>query len=365
MTKAMSGNPHATRTELADLHLCNNYRHLLMALASIAASDKLATVVYLEDDIALQPDLRRRLEVACPQARILCTRDQDQIKAFARLPHFLPSIVRRNISLGGRFGLTRPQHWHPDLLLGQRFAIGYLYHSGFFMSKVVAGQCAKVVLRESGLNNYITLRVPFGKSLLRLAVGLHPFRQVWGEEPWVDVVEVSRPEALPDSLQSKARKLTFESLMRALPPETATRIAAAFLDDGQRFDPPARSALVLTQPLDRIGLCSIDEQKAIYSDIITRLQRAEYTVYVKPHPLDQLTDFSGVRLMPGSFPAEAIPFVTNGKFSLAIALCSASLSEETSEFAGRAVQILPLEDFNAQGVSRWPQAIDHAMKPLT
>lgn len=344
-----------------DLHLCNNYRHLLFALASIAAEDKPATVVFLEDEIRLSPDLRRRLAGACPQARFLFTRDQDEIAAFARLPAALPAILRRNLTFGGPLGLRRPHNWQPPFLAGQRFSTGYIYHAGFFLSKAVAGLCSRVVLRESGLNNYVSLTVRWPKALLRLAMGLPPFSQTWGEEPWVDTLEMSNPAILPHVVRAKARKLTFEDVMDGLPPAVARGIAAAFLGRHRPPDLSPRSALLLTQPLSAINICSPAEQHRIYRSIVVRLHDAGYTVYVKPHPLDGMPELPDVCSLPGHFPIEALPYVTDEKFDLVVALCSASLSSGARPVARHSLQLLSPEIFNAQGFSRWPDLIDNAM----
>lgn len=348
-----------------DLHLCNNYRHLLIALASIAAKAKPATIIYLEDDTPLPADLRQRLAAACPQARFLFTRDQDQIRAFARLPRFLPSILRRNLTFRRPFGLQRPQTWQPPLLGGRQFATGYLYHAGFFFSKVVAGLCSRVVLRESGLNNYVSLAVPWPKALIRFLVGRPPFRQTWGEETWIDAIEVTDPGQLPAVVRAKARKLTSADVLDRLPPSVSRHIAAAFLGDHPLVKPPSRSALLLTQPLNAIKICSLAEQEAIYVGIISRLHQAGYTVYVKPHPLDLAPELPNVRLLPKTFPIEALPYLIDDKFDLALALCSAALTYGARPIARDNVQLLPQDLFNPQGFPHWSGLIDDALDSLS
>ena len=352
------------RTGKSDLHLCNNYRHLLIALASISSQGRPAVVVYLEDDLPLPADARRRLAEACPFAEFIFSRDADQTKAFARLPRALPAIVRRNLTVGGRFGLCRPRSWQPPLLKGRRFATGYLYHSGFFFSKVVAGLCQTVVLRESGLNYYVVMRVPLPKAILRFGNGLPPLRQTWGEERWIDALEVSCPQDLPEAVRDKARRLTFADVMDTLPEDTAHRISAAFLGDFHQAPHQPKSALLLTQPLSEIGICSVLEQHRIYRAIATKLETAGYAVYVKPHPRDLEARQIGVQTLPATFPVEAWPYFSDQKFHLAVALCSASLTSGARDFAERSLQLLSPEAFNACSFHLWPQLIERAMQDI-
>jgi hypothetical protein len=344
-----------------DLHLCNTYRHLLMSLATIAAAARPALVIYLEDEVAIPAPLRARLAAACPQASFLFTRDADQIAAFAFWPAALPALLRRN--LGGRLGLQRPANWQPPLLAGRRFATGYLYHSGFFLSKAVASLCQRVVLRESGLNNYTTLHVPPLKALLRLCTGLPARQQIWGEEPWIDQLEMSHPEQLPAKLRSKAQRLTFGDVMDALPAASAHRIAAAFLTEFPSLAPEGKTALLLTQPLGMAGLCSPAEKQALYADLAARLVAAGYQLYVKPHPLEQSEPallLPGARLLPAAFPVEAWPYLAAQKFDIAVALYSAALLAGGRDFAHLRLQLLPAEAFNAAGTPRWKGLIDAA-----
>lgn len=365
MFQARATGHNCEAQTLPDLHLCNNYRHLLISLASIAAQERAATVVYLEDVLPLPVDMLLRLAKACPQANIILTRDIDQIAAFARLPAALPTILRRNLTLGGRFGLQRPRNWHPPLLAGQLFATGFFYHSGFFLSKAVAGLCCRVVLRESGLNNYTSLRVSPLKALLRLGVGLPPFRQSWGEEPWVDALEMSHPEDLPAVVRHKAQRLTFADVLDVLAPATARRIAAAFLGDLPQTNLPPRSALLLTQPISEVGICGIEEQQQIYVGIAKRLKESGYTVYVKPHPLDHTLELPDVYKLPGSFPIEAWPYFSDQKFSLAVALCSSSLTFGARVFAHHNLQLLAPKNFNANSYTQWPVLIEKALAVIS
>lgn len=348
-----------------NMHLCNNYRHLLIALASILADGEPALVVYLEDDLPLPPTLRARLAMVCPQAEFLFTTDRAQMQDFARLPGFFPALLRRNLSVSPS-GLVRPIGWQPHCLAGRRFRTGYLYHSGFFFAKVSAGLCDRVVLRESGLNNYVPHAVPALKSIVRLASGLPARKQIWGEESWVDVIEVARPDDLPAAVRAKARKLTFDDVMNTLSAKAADDLGAAFLGDVPLIDSALhRSAILLTQPLDSIGLCSPDQKVALYQSIAARLHAAGYEVTVKHHPRDAGFDVVGTTQIPAAFPIEAWPYFTPQRFALAVAICSAALAGGSREFAQTAIQLLPPNRFNLQGFPQWESSIAAALRKLS
>ena len=342
-----------------DLYLCNAYRHLLVALALVIAAGRPAWVIYLEDECPLPPDLRARLARACPEARLICSKDRTQMAAFMRLPGFVPGILRRNLRPAPVWpGLIRPGRWRAPLLEGQRFATGHVFHAGFFFSKVVAGSCDRVVLRESGLNNYITLPVPRGKALLRGLSGLPARAQVWGEDRWIDRIEVSRPEDLPAPVRGKGHGFRLEDLFAALPQDRARALGTAFL--GGPLPPDAAEAkgtyptdlstggpdaLLLTQPLEDIDLCSAAEKRALYAALVTVLRAHGYRVHVKPHPRERVVPLPDTRTLPAEVPIEAWPLASAQRFDLAVALCSASLEVGTASFARRRCQLVAPDQF--------------------
>ena len=75
-------------------------------------------------------------------------------------------MIRRNVSWSGGWRPIGPSSWVPSFLANRTFEIGYVYHPGFFLSKVVAGRCDKVVMRDSGYANYVTHRVPWDQRAL-------------------------------------------------------------------------------------------------------------------------------------------------------------------------------------------------------
>lgn len=342
---------------LPDLYLCNTYRHLLMALASIAAAERAAIVVYLEDEVPVPTALRARLAAASPLTEFIFTTDAAQQKAFTRAPAWVSAVIRRNLSWhDGRF--VSPFRWRSRLLAGRRFATGYVSHAGFFFSKVVAGLCARIVLRESGLNNYTALPVTPLKAVLRSVSGFSPFRQIWGEAAWITQIEVARPQDLPLRVRAKAVQNSFAQMMQALPAAQSQALAQAFLDAPLPiFASPLPKALLLSQPLEQIGMGDVAAKQALYAELATELRRQGFQIYLKQHPREARFDLPDSLALPARFPIEAWPYCAAPRFDLAVAICSAALDMGNNDFAKRNLQLVAVADFNAPGYRVWRDAL--------
>lgn len=333
----------------SELHLCNNLRHLFFALADVLGRGVPARVIYLEDDAELSNDMKARLARVCPGVTMTFTMDAEQIALFANLPRITPEILRRNL----RLDLTRALRWALPLLQGQRFDVGYVYHPGLFTAKPVAGTCAHVVMRESGLNNYVTLAVPPFKAIIRRLAGLPAHEQIWGEEPWINAIEVTQPDRLPAAIRHKARALSFATLLARLNVAQRDMLAGVFVSKIPLLETDKRRALLLTQPLEVVGLCTRPQKIDIYTQIAAALQAEGYVVYLKHHPAEQSYALSGTTLLQMDVPIEVWPLLQLPRFDLAVALCSASLSEGPSLFADRIVQLMAANAFHPEGVSLW------------
>ncbi len=351
----------------AEIHLCDNYFHLLLAVADLAGrrstkDDRL--VLFIADRLDLDPELRRSLEQLVG-AQIVATSDRAAVEDYARLPAWMPAIVRRNASWapGGR--PTGPAHWSMPLLGNRTFDVAYVYHPGFFLSKVVAGRSARVVMRESGYANYVQHRVAPGKALARLAFGRSPIHQVWGEERWVDEIQVVRPDQLPPSVRHKGSRLAVDDVMRQLPPTTSRAIARAFWGDAPAVPPTtAPTALVLTQPIDQLGLCTTSEKEALYEEIADRLTDLGYDIVVKAHPRELQRVLTQRPHIPAAFPIEAWGWLGHRAFDLAVSLNSTSLVDESATFAHRAIQLVPPTSFYADYRRDWPGFISSSLSTV-
>lgn len=351
------------RAVAEELHLCNNYRHLLFALADILGRKAAACILYLEDEAPLSDAFKQRLHDGYPDVEMIYTTDAAQIAEFRGIP--LTGVLRRNLRFDGVRGFKTATRWHLPLLTGLRFKTGYFYHSGLFSAKPASASCDRVVLRESGLNNYVSLPVAWPKALVRLACGRSPFSQVWGEERWVDAMEVTYPQQLPLAVRAKGKALTFAQLLGRLDTDQSTALAHLFVPAPPVFEASdVRRAVLLTQPLDTIGLCTAAQKHAIYQQIVAVLHRQGYEIHVKHHPTETPYALDGCATLASKFPIELWAILGLPRFSIAVALCSASLIEGETLVAERVVQLLQSTDFNPEHLGRWRATLPEGLSAL-
>lgn len=347
-----------------ELHLCNNLRHLMFALADIVGRAANARIIYLEDDAPLLVTLKKRLRDIYPNIDIHYSTDAIQIAGFAGIP--FTGILRRNLRFDTAHFLTRATRWCLPDLDGQRFKTGFIYHSGLFTAKPASASCDHIVMRESGLNNYVAFPVPWPKTIVRALSGLRPFAQIWGEERWVDVIEVARPEQLPQPVRAKGRTLTFANLLGRLDKAQAKALGRVFVPVLPVLpDTSAPRAVLLTQPLDTVGLCSKAEKYRIYEQVIGVLSDQGYDVHVKHHPTETAYPLVDCTAFDANFPIELWATLGLPRFDLAVALCSASLMEGEALVANKVVQLIAPAAFNAAGLADWRRALPAGLAPLT
>lgn len=351
-----------------EIHVCDNYAQLLVATADLAARRDpgmpAPVLLYLEDHLGLDDHLCRELS-AVTGAEIVRASDRSEIERFARLPRWMPGIVRRNLSLD-RVG--RPivaNRWSGSSIGERSFDVAYVYHPGYFMSKVVSGRAEAVVMRDCGYAAYVRHRVPWSRKLPRLLAARSARWQTWGEEPWVDLIQVARPELLPSSVRPKAEPLTVDELLGRLDASTARQVGSAFWGDADPIvigEEP--TALLLTQPIDDLGMCSSAEKRDLYETLAERLRVRGYDVVVKPHPRESAGVLDDVPTLPPSFPIEAWVYCGHRPFDVAVSLNSAALAPTAVSFAARTVQLVPHERFYPAFRAQWNGHIEHAFSAL-
>ena len=349
-----------------EVHLCDNYAHLLLAAADLAARrdsvrQQRPLLLFIDDQLELDDRLLHALAEETG-AEIVRLSDRGAIESFARLPGCLPPMLRRNVSWASGARPITPSMWSPTALAGRRFGTGYVYHPGFFLSKVLAGHCDTVVMRDSGYANYVRHRVTWGRAVPRLLAGRSPRYQTWGEERWVDRIEVVRPEGLPPRVRHKASRLTLDQLMGSLPRDRARSLAAAFWT-GPR---PAASrhkpaALLLTQPIDQLGICTTDQKVLLYSEIADRLRSRGFEIVVKTHPRDHTPVLTCEEQIPAAFPIEGWAWLGAPPFELAVSLNSTSLSEPTAPLALQTHQLIPPDRFYRKDWAEWTNIINRSL----
>ena len=357
-----TGAPSALSNQEAGstLHVCHNYRQLLHAMIDARRTAEPATIVYLQDDLPVPENVQEPLSQHCPSARLVFVLDRDMADRFANLPNWLPAIARRNVRFPVNGGAL-PRQWRPPEFSGQHFGTGYIYHPGFFSAKMLAGLCDLVVMRESGMNNYIELSVPAFKGFLRALTGMSARRQIWGEERWIDEIEVEMPDMLPQPVRHKARKMRFADVLQSDQSGLIRDVVKLLAPSVDEIEIPHGSALMLTQPIDELGLCSTTEKQAIYGYLAEALSLRGFQVFVKNHPRERSYSLSGARNIPHGFPIEAWALVHPDSFTLAIALHSASLAQTGAEFATRKIQLFDGLAIDCVSLDDWQQLISERL----
>ncbi len=347
----------------SEVHLCDNYTHLFYAVADLLGRrpDR-PTIVYIDDAMPVGTETGERLS-SLVGADLLRVSDDGQIDSFARLPRFAPAILRRNLSWADRRPIG-PTSWEASVLADRRFATGFVYHPGFFLSKVLVGRCDRIVMRDSGYANYVKHKVPARRMLPRLLAGRSPRYQIWGEERWVDHIEVARPDQLPGRVQHKASRLSLPDLRCRITDEHARALARSFFDDATVPDIDDPSALLLTQPLEQIGICTYEEKRELYEGIASALRRSGFHVVVKAHPRELAPALEQYEQLPRAFPAEAWSWLGRPPFDLAVSLNSTSLAADDPSFARSRLQLIPPTAFYARHWTEWPTMIERALSEL-
>ena len=310
------------------IHLCITYRQLLMAICDSIKTGRHTAILFLTDYQNIDASTRNHLINTYSNIDFHFIREKKQIESFSVLPVCTPDILRRNLSFSSRLRPILPQHWTPNFLNEKRYDKGYIYHSGPFLAKVLRGMCSEIILREDGLSNYVTQPISIKKALLRACFGL-PWRgQTWGDESWIHRIEAEYPEKLPATIRNKSAPLKISTLLESINEEQRKKLSAIF-DLTQYVGLSVnKSCLILTQPIDLVGLCSEAEKIKIYTLLIENFQKLGYKVYLKHHPKEEpyLLKHAIVNRLPTAFPIELWPYITGHQFDYCIALCSTAIA---------------------------------------
>ncbi|MBK5932739.1 hypothetical protein C8N32_10457 [Rhodovulum imhoffii] len=343
---------------LPDLYVVPSSRPLFYTLISILSSPYPAEIVYLADYAPIPEQVIARLHALMPQTPILIRRDCEAAEEFASLPGGLPAILRRNWA-------PRPGAWfagpaaHPPAWLRPAYRDAYIFTTGHFLPKTLRHRCQRIILREEGLGTYHSLPISFGKALLRGLWGRSPRYHFMGEEPWVDRIEVAAPQSLPPALAAKASRLDMTGLIQTLPERTRHDLARVFWS-GSPISRIGATAVILTQPIDRPGLCSPREKEVLYERMAQILRRRGYRVLIKRHPQEHAR-IDGQNGVPAFFPIEAWPCLSDERFALAVSLCSSALDRHGPLFACRSLQLVTPEAFARGDLSGWDARLETAL----
>lgn len=330
-----------------------------MAICDALESKRLTTIVCLVDHQEIDFQFSQRLVALYPEVDFYFVRDREIVDEFSNLPCWIPKVFRRKFRVKKLFFIELPRQWVPEFLAGKSFDVGYIYHVSPFLAKVFRGLCTTVVLREDGFSNYVKRSVSFFKALVRACCGLTWRYRVWGDERWVDSVEVEYPNRLPKSIRHKSSVLNLSALLSIIDAEHRERLSKVFdLQDYLNFNEP-KGCLVLTQPVDKIKLCSEDEKLKIYTRIVDRFLEHGYRVFLKHHPAEEFYKLNrNVDYLPTNFPIELWPYLTRHRFVCCVALCSTSIATNSMSISDFNIQIVPLEIFKSERFDQWMGLVD-------
>lgn len=338
------------------LYLCNTHGQLLFAICDALLENRPTSLVYLEDEVPLSPGARERLQHQLPELALHITRDGDLMREFANLPRPLPAILRRNLR-----AFASPRNWQPKWLRGKRYDQAFIHNTGFFAAKMVAGISDRVILREGGFNNYNSRPVHGLKRLLRRLSGYPSTLQSMGEERWVDEIAVARPEELPIHLRAKGSGYDLQQRLARLSDAQRRALVACLGPELPELPAEQRNALLLTQPLDLIGMCDRPTKEGLYIELARQLAAAGYRVFLKNHPRETPFELPDTIALDPVSPIELWPLLGRRPFDIAVALCSASLANDTRKLCDQAIQLVSPDSFHPEQFEIWHSEIDRRL----
>lgn len=344
----------------SDSYLCNSATQLLFALCNITQTKQPATLHYLSDVAPLSTGLIERLETEFPELTIELTCDEEIRKKFENLPQLFPAVLRRNRRWNGTWFET-PMEWAKRCKGPQAFRSTYTYNTGFFCSKVISGISGSMVLREAGLNNYARRPMPPLKRVARFWEGYCATTQTMGDEKWITSIEVSAPEDLPSNLSNKVVKFDVLKQMNELSPDDANRIARVFGPDFPSLRKARQPIVLLTQPLDQIGMCSREEKINIYQELVDDLTSSGLEVFTKNHPYEITYALEGASSLKHQAPIELWHLVSAERFTAGVALCSASLFHTYRSFCDEPIQLVDRGEFTPDRFSEWRNGLSQRL----
>ncbi|MGR5287486.1 polysialyltransferase family glycosyltransferase [Vibrio maritimus] len=336
-------------------HLCITYAHLLAALSKCLECSEYSHTIFMPIDFQyVHPKIRKSLKESFPHIRFVFVKESTFIRSFSRGRDFLPSIVNRNLSFSKGY-FVRPKLWQRANYFDVEYERCYVYHSGPFLAKVLAGQSRKTILRVDGFASYQYQSVQPLKGVLRLMFGLSPKRQIWGEEKWIDVVEAPHPEMIPCSNIRQKAQQTFDVFKYLHDDTVRGKLMDCFGVAESCYAQAHTQVLLLTQPISEAGLCDAEFKQTLYTRLIELMHSKGFDVILKRHPREQQMIVLNCTELPLDFPVELLYFL-GIKFKVALALNTAALNPETP-LAVQQVQLIPLDKFSCQCTYMWHDLI--------
>ena len=269
------------------------------------------------------------------------------------------NIICRNLTIRNKKILTLNK-WSKLYSNIESFDIAYLYHSGPFLAKILAYSSNYVVLKEDGIANYCEHKLTFLKSIIRLFFFLNPRNQVWGEERWIDILDVKYPEKLPKRVQKKSRKNQFDLLNKLKTNKNLKQNIYDLFSIDLRFinESQGKKIIIMTQPVDQDNLISKVDKKIIYQYIIDFFGD-KGSVFLKQHPREFSDIYSNVISLDKNFPIEVIS--NDIMFDYSISLCSTASDFNIAE---NNLSLIEVKFFKQEYSNKWIDIIKKKLHAL-
>lgn len=347
-------------------HLCITYKQLLVSITTAVKDESAHHSIFFPCDYQEIEDgfsKRLREEFIGEHINFIFDADSVHLSEYKSLCFLGNNILTRNITYkDGTF--YSPFSWAKKYFNYGVFDKCFLYHSGPFISKILSGASAKVILREDGLSNYVKHPIPLWKGMIRFFFGLPVKYQVWGEESWIDELEIESLDKLPQEVRFKAKKSPINAVKEiSNDVKLKSKFQRAFCLPSSFVlnESGHKKVLLLTQPIDDVGYVSEQKKINIYQEMINRLSLINNCdVYVKQHPRESSFSYSNAIPLPKDFPIELI--VGNQSFTISISLCSTASAIELADIN---VSMIPLEMFNKSNVLTWDSIINAELEQVT
>lgn len=155
-----------------------------------------------------------------------------------------------------------------------------------------------IILYEHGIVNY---QDEFKDLTQKIKQKIFQMEKPYGRNKYIKNIFLKFPEKAPEDIRKKVKKLNAEKLIENLSMTSKKEILDIFSLNLEMNE--ENIALLLTQPLE-IKTCSEKEKKRIYEKIYEKYSK-DYTVYIKPHPLEK-TDYTYLtdKVLGRKFPIE-------------------------------------------------------------
>ncbi|MBF0695250.1 MAG: hypothetical protein IR153_09355 [Flavobacterium sp.] len=177
---------------------------------------------------------------------------------------------------------------------------------------------------EDGYGTY-TQKLPAMRHFNRKYITKFPVLK--GHDPQIKEVVVSFPEKVVDKvLIPKLKKLNIQALEDGIREEDKCKVITSIIGDVSVMR--ERATIVITQPISEDGICTENEKKKLYGDIIDAEIESGHMVYLKTHPRERTVysyEKDGLYNLPKYFPLEVFNLSKNLMIERAVSFYSTAL----------------------------------------